>query len=77
MRPSALRTSSEMPCLPRLAVFQNTAWPSCTGARLRSVSPPPGSSSLTTSAPRSPHRVAEKGAASTVAMSRMRTPSSG
>ena len=75
-RPRGLRTSSVMPCLPRFATFHHSGDPSWMGCMWRSASLPSGSSSFTTSAPWSAHRVAPLGAASTVAMSRMRTPAS-
>ena len=76
-RPSALRTSSVMPRLPRFVTFQYSERSPLTGWSLRSASLPSGSSIFVTSAPRSAHSAAPNGPATTVERSRMRTPCSG
>jgi len=72
-----LRKSSEIPFLLRLVTFHHSGTPFLCGASSRSGSPLPGSSTLMTSAPRSANSVAANGPATTVDMSRIRSPTSG
>lgn len=75
--PAGLRRSSVMQRLLRASLSQLSVAPvAVIVPKVRIVSPLPGSSTLTTSAPNSPSTVAQNGPASTLDRSRTRTPSS-
>ena len=75
--PAGLRRSSVMQRLLRASLSQLSVAPvAVIVPKVRIVSPLPGSSTLTTSAPNSPSTVAQNGPARTFDRSRTRTPSS-